>query len=184
MKKICVISGSRADYGLLYWTMLKLKDSKNFELQICVTGMHLSNEFGLTYKNIEKDGFRIDFKIETLISGDTGASVSKSIGLGVIGFTDAFEKLKPDLVLVLGDRFEIFSAVTAAMALRIPIAHCHGGELSLGAIDDAIRHSITKMSHVHFVSTEDYYRRVVQLGEDKKRAFVVGALGIESLKKK
>jgi len=183
MKKICVISGSRADYGLLYWTMLKLKDSKNFELQICVTGMHLSNEFGLTYKNIEKDGFRIDFKIETLISGDTGASVSKSIGLGVIGFTDAFEKLKPDLVLVLGDRFEIFSAVTAAMALRIPIAHCHGGELSLGAIDDAIRHSITKMSHVHFVSTEDYYRRVVQLGEDKKRAFVVGALGIESLKK-
>ncbi len=183
MKRICVISGSRADYGLLYWTLTKLKDSSFFELQICVTGMHLSHEFGMTYKMIEKDGFKIDYKVETLISGDSGASVSKSVGLGIIGFTDVFEKLRPDLILVLGDRFEIFSAVSAGMALRIPIAHCHGGELSLGAIDDAMRHSITKMSHIHFVSTEDYSKRIVQLGEEKSRVFNVGALGIESLKK-
>ena len=137
----------------------------------------------MTYKMIEKDGFKIDYKVETLISGDSGASVSKSVGLGIIGFTDVFEKLRPDLLLVLGDRFEIFSAVTAGMALRIPIAHCHGGELSLGAIDDAMRHSITKMSHIHFVSTEDYSKRIVQLGEEKSRVFNVGALGIESLKK-
>ena len=165
-KNMCYFC-SRADYGILYWTLTKLKDSSFFELQICVTGMHLSHEFGMTYKMIEKDGFKIDYKVETLISGDSGASVSKSVGLGIIGFTDVFEKLRPDLILVLGDRFEIFSAVTAGMALRIPIAHCHGGELSLGAIDDAMRHSITKMSHIHFVSTKDYFKRIVQLGEEK-----------------
>ena len=183
MKNVCVITGTRADYGLLYWTLKALKEEETINLQLCATGMHLSPEFGLTYQQIEKDGFSIDYKVETLISGDTGSAIAKSIGLGVIGFADAFQQLSPDLILVLGDRYEILAAVIAAMSARIPVAHCHGGELTLGAIDDAIRHTITKMSHVHFVSTIEYKNRVLQLGEQEENIHVVGALGLENLSK-
>ena len=183
MKNVCVITGTRADYGLLYWTLKELKEEETINLQLCATGMHLSPEFGLTYQQIEKDGFSIDYKVESLISGDTGSAIAKSIGLGVIGFADAFQQLSPDLILVLGDRYEILAAVIAAMSARIPVAHCHGGELTLGAIDDAIRHTITKMSHVHFVSTIEYKNRVLQLGEQEENIHVVGALGLENLSK-
>ena len=153
--KICVVTGTRAEYGLLYWTIKKLLSDKYFKVQLCVTGMHLSPEFGLTYKQIEEDGIIIDKKIEMLLSSDSASGVSKSLGLGVIGFADAFSDLKPDIVLLLGDRFEIFAAATAAMIAKIPIAHCHGGEATEGLIDEPIRHSITKMSQLHFTSTEE-----------------------------
>lgn len=182
MKKVCVITGTRAEYGLLYWTLKALKKDAEIELQLCATGMHLSPEFGLTYKQIEDDGFTIDYKVETLLSADTGSAIGKSIGLGTIGFADAFQQLSPDLVLVLGDRYEILAAVIAAMAARIPVAHCHGGELTLGAVDDAIRHTITKMSHLHFTSTLEYKNRILQLGEQPDSVHFVGALGLENLK--
>lgn len=181
MRKICVITGTRAEYGLLYWTIKAIEQSVLLELQICVTGMHLSPEFGLTYKQIESDGFKIDRKVETLLSSDTSVGISKSIGLGVIGFADVFADLNPDIVLVLGDRFEIFAAVTAAMIAKIPVAHCHGGEATEGLIDESIRHSITKMSHLHFVATEQFAKRVIQLGESPESVFNVGALGIENI---
>ena len=182
MKKVCVITGTRAEYGLLYWTLKALKEDEDINLQLCATGMHLSPEFDLTYKQIEDDGFTIDYKVETLLSGDTGSAIGKSIGLGVIGFADAFQQLSPDLILVLGDRYEILAAVIAAMSARIPVAHCHGGELTLGAVDDAIRHTITKMSHLHFTSTLEYKNRILQLGEQPDSVHVVGALGLENLK--
>jgi GDP/UDP-N,N'-diacetylbacillosamine 2-epimerase (hydrolysing) len=181
--KICIVTGTRAEYGLLYWTIKKLISDKYFEVQLIVTGMHLSPEFGLTYKQIEDDGIKIDRKIEMLLSSDTSAGISKSIGVGIIGFADAYKELKPDLILLLGDRFEIFSAATAAMITKIPIAHCHGGEATEGLIDEPIRHSITKMSHIHFTSTEQYRKRVIQLGEQPNRVFNVGALGIENINK-
>ena len=180
-KKICVITGTRAEYGLLYWTMKQIQEASDLELQICVTGMHLAPEFGLTYKEIEKDGFSINEKIEILLSSDTSVGVSKSMGLGVVGFSEAFERLRPDLILMLGDRFEIFSAAASAMISKIPIAHCHGGEATEGLIDESIRHSVTKMSHLHFTSTEEYRNRVIQLGEHPERVFNVGALGIENI---
>lgn len=181
MKKVCVITGTRAEYGLLYWTLKALEKEPAIDLQLCVTGMHLSPEFGLTYQQIEADGFTIDYKVETLLSSDTGTAIAKSIGIGTIGFADAFEQLQPDVILVVGDRYEILAAVTAALAARIPVAHCHGGELTLGAIDDAIRHAITKMAHLHFVSTAAYQKRILQLGEEKERVRVVGALGLENI---
>ena len=181
MVKICVVTGTRAEYGLLYWTMRAIQDNPNLELSVCVTGMHLSPEFGLTYNQIESDGFPIDGKVEMLVSSDTSVGITKSIGLGLIGFADFYERSKPDWVLVLGDRFEIFAAVTAAMMARIPIAHCHGGEATEGLIDEAMRHSITKMSHLHFTSTNEYRNRVIQLGEQPKSVHYVGALGIENI---
>lgn len=180
-RKICVVTGTRAEYSLLRWLMQEVLNHPELELQIIVTGMHLSPEFGLTYQDIEADGFRIDRKIEILTSSDTPVGVSKSMGLGMISFAQAYAELRPDLVLVLGDRFEIFSAVSTAMVARLPIAHLHGGETTEGVIDEAIRHSITKMSHLHFVATEEYGRRVVQLGEDRSRVFVVGGLGIDCI---
>jgi len=183
MRKICVITGTRADYGLLYWVMKSIEQDKELQLQLIVTGMHLSTEFGLTYKQIEKDGFHIDKKIEILLSSDSHVGISKSMGLAMISFSEAFEELQPELVLVLGDRFEIFSAVSSAMIGRIPVAHCHGGEATEGLIDESIRHSITKMSHIHFCSTEHYKRRIIQLGESPKYVFNVGALGIENINK-
>ena len=183
MRKICVITGTRAEYGLLYWVMKSIEQDKELQLQLIVTGMHLSTEFGLTYKQIEKDGFHIDKKIEILLSSDSPVGISKSMGLAMISFSEAFEELQPDLVLVLGDRFEIFSAVSSAMIGRIPTAHCHGGEATEGVIDESIRHSITKMSHIHFCSTEDYKRRIIQLGESPKSVYNVGALGIENINK-
>jgi len=181
MIKICVITGTRAEYGLLYWTMKAISANPQTKLSVCVTGMHLSPEFGLTYQQIEEDSFEIDGKVEMLLSSDTSVGVTKSMGLGLIGFADFYERTRPDWVLVLGDRYEILSAVTAAMVARIPIVHCHGGETTEGVIDEAIRHAITKMSHLHFTSTDEYRNRVIQLGEQPQRVFNVGALGIENI---
>lgn len=181
-RKICVVTGTRAEYGLLYWLMKEIEADKDLELQIIVTGMHLSPEFGLTYKEIEKE-FKIDKKIEMLLSSDTSIGISKSMGLAQIGFAEAYEELKPDLVVVLGDRYEIFSAASAAMIARILIAHLHGGETTEGAFDESIRHSITKMSHLHFTAAEEYKNRVIQLGEHPSRVFNVGGMGIENIKR-
>jgi GDP/UDP-N,N'-diacetylbacillosamine 2-epimerase (hydrolysing) len=180
-RKIAVITGTRAEYGLLYWVIKGIIADPELELQLLVTGMHLSPEFGMTVNNIEKDNIPITKKIETLLSSDTPIGISKSMGLGMISFAEAYAELEPDLCLVLGDRFEIFSAVSAAMVARIPVAHCHGGEATEGLIDEPIRHSVTKMSHLHFTSTEEYRDRVIQLGEQPDRVFKVGALGIENI---
>ena len=183
MRKICVVTGSRAEYGLLSGLMHAIKNDPELELQIIATNMHLSPEFGLTYRNIEQDGFTINKKVVMLLSSDTANATAKSVGLGFIGFADAYEDLKPDMVVVLGDRYEIISAVSTALFYKIPVAHLHGGEITEGAYDDCIRHSITKMSHLHFTSTEKYRQRVIQLGEDPNRVFNVGAPGIENIKK-
>ena len=183
MRKICVVTGSRAEYGLLRWVMEGIRNSPKLELQVIATGMHLSPEFGLTYREIEKDGFRINRKVEMLLSSDTPVGVTKSMGLGIIGFADALDELKPDLLLVLGDRYEIFASSLSAMVARIPIAHLHGGEATEGVIDEPIRHSVTKMSHLHFVATEEYQQRVIQLGENPERVFHVGGLGIDNIHK-
>jgi GDP/UDP-N,N'-diacetylbacillosamine 2-epimerase (hydrolysing) len=180
-RKICVVTGTRAEYGLLRWVMEGIRESEQLELQVIATGMHLSPEFGLTYLEIEADGFKIDRKVEMLLSADTPSSISKSMGLAMIGFADAMEQLNPDLVLLLGDRYEIFAAAAAAMIAKIPIAHLHGGETTEGAFDEAIRHSITKMAHLHFVAAEDYRQRVIQLGEHPDRVFLVGGLGIDNI---
>nr|ADI18163.1 UDP-n-acetylglucosamine 2-epimerase [uncultured delta proteobacterium HF0200_39N20] len=153
MRKICVVTGTRAEYGLLRFMIERIRNSPKLDLQVIAAGMHLSPEFGLTYREIEKDGFRIDRKVEMLLSSDTSVGIAKSMGLAMIGFADVFDELKPDLLLVLGDRYEIFAASSSAMITRIPIAHLHGGEITEGAFDEAIRHSITKMSHIHFVAT-------------------------------
>jgi GDP/UDP-N,N'-diacetylbacillosamine 2-epimerase (hydrolysing) len=182
-RKICVITGTRGDYGLLFWVMKKISDTEELELQIIATGMHLSAEFGFTFKQIEDDGFSIDYKVEMLLSSDTSIGISKSMGLGMIGFADAYVKLLPDLLIVLGDRFEIFSAVSAATIARIPVAHLSGGETTEGAFDESFRHSITKMSHLHFVTTEQYRNRVIQLGEQPNLVFNVGAFGLDNLLK-
>jgi GDP/UDP-N,N'-diacetylbacillosamine 2-epimerase (hydrolysing) len=182
-KKICIITGTRAEYGLLRWVMQGINDDPELTLQIIATGMHLSPEFGLTYKTIEQDGFYIDRKVEMLTSSDTPVGIAKSMGLGLIGFADALHELQPDLIIVLGDRFEIFSAVSTALVARIPVAHIHGGETTEGAFDEAIRHSITKMSHLHFVAAEAYRQRVIQLGEQPGRVFLVGGLGIDNIKR-
>jgi len=180
--KICVITGTRAEYGLLYWLLKEIQNNSDLELQLIVTGMHLSSEFGLTYKEIEKE-FKISKKIEILLSSDTPISISKSIGLAQISYAEAFDELKPDTLVVLGDRYEILPAATAALISRIPICHLYGGELTEGVIDDAIRHAITKMSHLHFTSTEIYKKRVIQLGENPEHVFNVGGIGIDNIKK-
>lgn len=182
-RKICIITGSRAEYGLLSGLMRVIKNDPILDLQIIATNMHLSPEFGLTYREIEKDGFYINKKVEMLLSSDTSNATVKSVGLGTIGFADAYEDLRPDLIVVLGDRFEILAAVSAALFYKIPVAHLHGGEITEGAYDDCIRHAITKMSHLHFTSTEEYRKRVIQLGEQPDRVFHVGAIGVENIKK-
>ena len=181
MKKICVVTGARAEYGLLRWVMEGIRHSPELELQLIATGMHLSSEFGMTVEAIEADGFKVDRKVEMLLSSDTAVGVTKSMGLGMIGFADALDELKPDMMLVLGDRFEIFSAAASAMIAHIPIAHLHGGESTEGAFDEAIRHSITKMSHLHFVAAEEYRQRVIQLGEQPEHVFNVGGVGIDNI---
>lgn len=182
LKKVCVVTGTRAEYGLLYWLMKEIENHKDFQLQLIVTGMHLSPEFGLTYKEIEKE-FVIDKKIEMLLSSDTPVGISKSMGLAQISFAEAYDEIKPDLLILLGDRYEIFSAASAAMISRIPIAHLHGGETTQGAFDESIRHSITKMSHLHFTAADEYRNRVIQLGENPNYVFNVGGLGIDNIKK-
>ncbi|EQB87121.1 GDP/UDP-N,N'-diacetylbacillosamine 2-epimerase (hydrolyzing) [Clostridium punense] len=182
MKKICVITGTRAEYSLLKPIIDKINNEDELKVQIIATGMHLSPEFGLTYKEIESDGYEISEKIEILLSSDTTVGISKSMGLAMISFSECYARLKPDLIIVLGDRYEMFSAVSAAMISRIPVAHLHGGESTEGLVDEAIRHSITKMSYLHFTSTEEYRNRVIQLGEAPERVFNVGAIGIENIK--
>ena len=182
-RKICIITGTRAEYGLLYWLMKEIQEDADFALQIIATGMHLSPEFGLTYRQIEEDGFKIDRKIEMLLSSDTPVGISKSMGLGIISLAEAYADLKPDIVVLLGDRFEVFSAASAATISRVPIAHLHGGEATEGLIDEPIRHSISKMSHLHFTAAEEYRRRVIQMGESPARVFNVGGLGIDNIKK-
>ncbi len=180
-RKLCVVTGARAEYGLLRWLMQEIADDPALTLQTVATGMHLSPEFGLTYRHIEKDGFAIDAKVEMLLSSDAPVGVAKSIGLGAIGFADALQKLAPDLVILLGDRFELLSAASAAMALGLPMAHIHGGESSEGAIDEQIRHAITKLAHLHFVAAGPYRRRVIQMGEQPARVWNVGAIGLDNL---
>ena len=181
-RKICVVTSSRADYGLLRWVMQGIKDDPELKLQIIATGMHLSPTFGLTYRVIEEDGFRVDAKVEILGSSDSPATIAGSMGLALAGTAKAFSDLKPDLVVVLGDRFEIFAAAAAALVTKIPVAHLHGGETTVGAFDEAFRHSITKMSHLHFVATDEYRSRVLQLGENPKNVYLVGGVGIDSIK--
>ena len=182
-RKICVVTGSRAEYGLLFWLMKGIQKEPKLELQIIATGMHLSPEFGFTYKEIEKGGFHINKKVEMLLSADTPSAISKSTGIAMIGFADVYADLKPDIVILLGDRFELFSAAFCAHVAKIPIAHISGGETTAGAFDEAIRHSITKMSWWHFVAADEYKRRVIQLGEDSKRVFLVGGLGVDNIMK-
>jgi GDP/UDP-N,N'-diacetylbacillosamine 2-epimerase (hydrolysing) len=182
-RKICVVTGTRAEYGLLYWLMKEINVDNTLVLQVVATGMHLSEEFGNTYHQIEKDGFTIDKKVDISLTSDTELAISKSMGLGVIGFAEVFNILQPDLIVVLGDRFEIFSAVSAAMIAKIPVAHLHGGEATEGLIDESIRHSITKMSHLHFAATDEYRNRIIQLGEQPDRVFNVGGLGIDNINK-
>nr|WP_144921571.1 UDP-N-acetylglucosamine 2-epimerase [Paenibacillus bovis] len=182
-RKICVVTGTRAEYGLLYWLMKEIQQDEEFELQLVVTGMHLSPEFGLTYKEIKEEGFVINEKIEILLSSDSAVGVVKSMGLAVIEFAGVFNKLSPDLVIILGDRFEMLAVAQTALIENIPIAHIHGGELTFGAYDDSIRHAITKMATWHFTSTEEYRNRVIQLGENPNRVWNVGALGIENILK-
>lgn len=178
-RKLCVLTGTRAEYGLLSNLMKLIQQDNEFELQIIATGMHLSPEFGLTYKQIETDGFHINEKVEMLLSADTSTAVVKSMGLATISFADAYARLNPDLLIILGDRFEMLAAAQTALIMQIPIAHIHGGECTFGAYDDAIRHSITKMATWHFTSTEGHRKRVMQLGEHPKRVFNVGAIGID-----
>lgn len=183
MKRIGIMTGTRAEYGLLKPLMQEINKDNDLELYLIVSGMHLSPEFGMTYQEIEEDGFEINAKVEMLLSSDSPAGISKSIGLGVIGFADEFQRADLDMLILLGDRYEALSAAICAMVMRIPIAHLHGGELTEGAIDEGIRHSITKMSYLHFTSTEQYRNRVIQLGENPERVFYVGALGVENIKK-
>lgn len=182
MKKVCIVTGTRAEYGLLKPIVEKVHRADGLELQLVVTGMHLSTEFGLTYREIEEDGYPIKAKIEMLLSSDTAVGITKSMGIALLGFADYFENNKPDIVIVLGDRYEMLVVASAAMAAGIPIAHIGGGEKTEGAIDEAIRHSITKMSQLHFTATEEYRKRVIQLGEQPETVYNVGALGIENIK--
>ena len=181
MRTIAVVTGSRAEYGLLRWLLEDIQRDDALRLQLIATGMHLSTEFGLTYRSIEAEGFHIDEKVHILVSSDDPVAIAKSVGLGTIGFADALARLRPDVVLLLGDRFELLAAAQAALLLRIPIAHLHGGEASVGAIDESIRHALTKMSSLHFVAAEAYRRRVIQMGEDPSRVFLVGTSGLDVL---
>lgn len=182
MRKICIITGSRAEYGILRSLIKTIEIDSELTLQIIATNQHLSKLQGETYKEIECDGFKIDYRVHMANDDapDNANSIAKAIGCGVSGFADAFDVLAPDLVVILGDRYEMLAAASTALIYKIPIAHLHGGEITEGAFDDAIRHAITKMSHLHFTSTESYRERVIQLGEQPNRVFYVGALGVEN----
>jgi len=182
MRKICIITGTRAEYGILYNLIKLIEEDPDLDLQLVVTGMHLSSQFGFTKNEIVEDGFQIAKEVDVLLSSGTKSAVAKSIGLASIQFSEVLSDLDPDIIVVLGDRFEIFAAVQSALILNIPVAHIHGGELTEGLIDEAIRHSITKMSHIHFTSTEVYRNRVIQLGEDPSRVFNFGAPGLDNIR--
>ena len=185
MRKICVITGTRAEFGLLSGLMRLIQQSEQTTLQVIATNMHLSERYGNTYREIEEAGFPIDYKVPMLdeSGADNSTATLKAMSRALAGFAEAYDTLQPDIIVVLGDRYEILAAVEAALIKQIPVAHLHGGELTLGAYDDAIRHSITKMSHLHFTSTEEYRKRVIQLGEQPERVFYVGALGVENIKR-
>lgn len=183
MKKVCVVTGTRAEYGLLKPVIDKIYKDDGLELQLVATGMHLSTEFGLTYHEIEEDGYPITYKIEMLLSSDTPVGITKSMGAALFGFADYFAVYKPDIMIILGDRYEMLIAAEAALVANIPIAHIHGGERTEGVMDEAIRHSITKMSYLHFAATEEYRKRIIQLGEQPENVYNVGALGVENVKK-
>ena len=182
MRKICVFTGTRADYGIMSRLVHLIDKDPDLQLQIIATNMHLSPEFGMTYKEIENDGFKIDKKVEMMLSSDTATGTVKSMGLALIGFADALEDLKPDLAVILGDRYEMLAAAEACLINKVPIAHIAGGAISEGAYDDAIRHSITKMSHLHFTETDEYRKRVIQLGEHPNRVWSTGALGVNNIR--
>lgn len=182
-RSVCVVTGTRAEYGLLRWVMEDIRSSADLVLRVVATGMHLSPEFGMTVEAMEADGFAVDHRVEMLINSDTPSAVTKSMGLGLIGFADVFRDLEPDIIVILGDRFEALAAATAATVAQIPIAHLHGGEVTEGVIDEAFRHSITKMAHLHFVAAAPYRNRVLQLGEEQNRVFVVGGLGLDNLER-
>lgn len=182
MRKICVFTGTRADYGIMSRLVHLIDKDPDLQLQIIATNMHLSPEFGMTYKEIENDGFKIDKKVEMMLSSDTATGTVKSMGLALIGFADALEDLKPDLAVILGDRYEMLAAAEACLINKVPIAHIAGGAISEGAYDDAIRHSITKMSHLHFTETDEYRKRVIQLGEHPDRVWSTGALGVNNIR--
>lgn len=181
INKICVVTGCRADYGLLKHLMNIIKQDSELDLQIIATGNHLSSDYGLTYQEIEQDGFTIDRKVNALDSTDTRVGISKSIGIGISGISEVLDELNPDLLIILGDRFEILAASIAGLIAGIPIAHLHGGETTLGAFDESIRHAITKMSHLHFVAAEEYRKRIVQLGENPEHVYTVGGLGVDAM---
>lgn len=182
-RRVAVFTGTRAEYGLLYWLMKGIQASELLELETIVSCMHLSPEFGETWRQIELDGFAIDAKVEMLLSSNTDVGVAKSMGLGTLGFADALDRLRPQMLVVLGDRFEALSIVQAALVMRIPVVHLHGGELTEGAYDDAIRHAITKMAYLHFVAAEPYRQRVIQMGESPERVFNVGAVGLDHIRR-
>lgn len=181
MKKICIVTATRAEYGLLKPLMHKLQESDRFELQVVVTGAHLSPEFGLTYRLIEADGFRIDEKVEMLLSSDTPTGIVKSMGVVQMGFADLFNRFTPDAVVLLGDRYEMLAIAASATIFTIPIIHLHGGEITEGAYDDSIRHAISKLSAVHFTSTEEYRQRLIQMGENPTKVHNVGAIGLDNI---
>lgn len=181
MRRIAVFTGTRAEYGLLYWLMKDIQAHPELELQVIAGAMHLSPEFGNTWQRITEDGFAIDAKVEMLLSSDSRVGIAKSMGLGTIGLADALDRLSPDALVILGDRFEALAAAQVALVMNIPIVHLHGGEVTEGAYDDAIRHAITKMASLHGVAAEPYRQRVIQLGEDPDRVLNVGALGLDHL---
>lgn len=183
MKKVCVVSGTRADYGLLFWTMKGIQGDKELELQTIVTCMHLNPKFGDTWKNFEADGFPISKKVDLGEQEDSRESVVAQVSTGVHKFFEAYKELTPDLIVILGDRYEMLAAAQAAVFAEVPVAHIHGGEITEGAFDDIIRHSITKMSSYHFTSTEEYKKRVVQMGENPGNVTNVGAVGLENIRK-
>lgn len=180
--KVCVVTGTRAEYHLLYPLMKAISKDKDLELLLAVTGAHLSSKYGNTYQDIEKDGFHIDAKIPILEKDDKPKDINTAMSHAIVGFSEYFGKEKPDIIVLLGDRYELLSAAIAAMNYRLPIAHLHGGETTEGAIDECIRHAISKMSYLHFTSCEAYRRRVIQLGESPERVFNVGAIGLENIK--
>lgn len=183
MKKILVVTGTRAEYGLLYWTMKAIQNDQDLELQLIVTGSHLSKEYGYTIEQIKKDGFNIDEEIDMIIDSTRKSALAKSMGLELIQMAQAFDRLSPDVLLILGDRYEIFVAATCAMMMNIPIAHINGGESTEGAIDEQIRHAITKMAHIHFTGAEFYKERIIKMGEEPWRVYNVGQAGIENIKR-
>jgi GDP/UDP-N,N'-diacetylbacillosamine 2-epimerase (hydrolysing) len=181
MRKIAVVTGTRAEYGLQYWVLTRIMEDADLELQLIVTAMHLSHRYGFTVKEIETDGFPIAARVDMHLESDSPSEIAQAMSVGLAGFANTFLTLKPDIVLLTGDRFEIFAAAAAATITGIPIAHCHGGEITEGAIDDVMRHAVTKMSHLHFAAAEVYRNRIIQMGENPDNVFNVGALGIENI---